>query len=108
MRDSPQEESDMTQHRIVTREEWLAARLESCRRRMGWSFEWVSARGNDFSADFGVSLPPDQDPELVRYNFNSPWRQPGQKHIPKGRNEDGLSGPLAWIRRRDQYEKPGK
>lgn len=33
------------------------AQLEAYKRRMGWSFPWVSSLRNDFSYDFGVSLP---------------------------------------------------
>lgn len=30
-------------------------RIESCRRRMGWTFPWVSSAGNTFNEDFGVA-----------------------------------------------------
>jgi predicted dithiol-disulfide oxidoreductase (DUF899 family) len=30
--------------------------LETFRRRMGWSFPWLSSAGSDFSRDFGVSF----------------------------------------------------
>jgi predicted dithiol-disulfide oxidoreductase (DUF899 family) len=33
------------------------ARLEAYKRRMGWTFPWVSSLRNDFNYDFGVSLP---------------------------------------------------
>jgi predicted dithiol-disulfide oxidoreductase (DUF899 family) len=55
------------EHPVGTREEWLAARVEllaeekeltrrseAYRRRMGWSFPWVSAAGSDFNLDFAV------------------------------------------------------
>jgi predicted dithiol-disulfide oxidoreductase (DUF899 family) len=46
-------------------------RLEEFRKRMGWSFPWVSAANTDFSRDFGVSF---TDQELASdqtvYNFN--------------------------------------
>lgn len=32
------------------------AHIEQVRRRMGWRFPWVSAHGNDFNFDFGVSF----------------------------------------------------
>ncbi len=36
------------------------ARLDAFKRRMGWSFEWVSSRGNDFNRDFAVSFTADE------------------------------------------------
>jgi predicted dithiol-disulfide oxidoreductase (DUF899 family) len=35
-------------------------KLEAFKRRMGWSFKWVSSFGNDFNYDFGVSFTPEQ------------------------------------------------
>ena len=32
------------------------AKLEAYRKRMGWSFKWVSSGGSDFGFDFGVSF----------------------------------------------------
>ena len=32
-------------------------KLETYRKRMGWSFDWVSAHGTSFGEDFGVSFP---------------------------------------------------
>ncbi len=32
------------------------AQLEAFRRRMGWSFPWLSSAGSDFNRDFGVSF----------------------------------------------------
>jgi len=31
-------------------------KIERYRRRMGWSFKWLSAHGSDFNYDFGVSF----------------------------------------------------
>lgn len=36
------------------------ANIEAYRRRMGWSFRWVSALDSDFNYDFGVSFTPEQ------------------------------------------------
>src|SRR5712691_4419489 len=33
-------------------------RLLAYKRRMGWSFPWVSSHGSDFNFDFGASRPP--------------------------------------------------
>jgi predicted dithiol-disulfide oxidoreductase (DUF899 family) len=46
-------------------------KLEAFRKRMGWTFPWVSGGSNDFGRDFGVSF---TDQELADgdgfYNFN--------------------------------------
>jgi len=34
--------------------------LEAYKRRMGWSFKWVSSFGSDFNYDLGVSFTPEQ------------------------------------------------
>ena len=36
------------------------AKIEAYKRRMGWSFPWVSSFGSDFNFDFQVSFTPDQ------------------------------------------------
>ena len=36
------------------------ANIEAFKRRMGWTFTWVSSFGSDFNYDFNVSLTPDQ------------------------------------------------
>ncbi len=36
------------------------AKLEAFRRRMGWSFKWVSSLGNDFNRDYHVSFTPEE------------------------------------------------
>jgi predicted dithiol-disulfide oxidoreductase (DUF899 family) len=33
-------------------------KIEPFRKRMGWTFPWVSAFRNDFNRDFAVSFPP--------------------------------------------------
>jgi predicted dithiol-disulfide oxidoreductase (DUF899 family) len=46
------------------------AKLEAFRRRMGWSFRWVSSGGGDFNYDFGVAFTPEQVAGApARYNF---------------------------------------
>jgi predicted dithiol-disulfide oxidoreductase (DUF899 family) len=46
------------------------SRIEQVRRRMGWTFPWVSSHGSDFNYDFGVSFKR-EDIEAGRalYNF---------------------------------------
>ena len=36
------------------------AKLQAYRKRMGWSFQWVSSSGNDFNYDYQVSPTPDE------------------------------------------------
>jgi len=45
-------------------------RIEDVRRRMGWTFPWVSTDDRDFSYDFGVSFrPQDRAAGLALYNY---------------------------------------
>jgi len=44
--------------------------IEAYKRRMGWSFKWVSSDGSDFNYDFGVSFDKqDIDAGNARYNY---------------------------------------
>ncbi len=65
------------------------ATLEAYRRRMGWSFRWVSAGGSDFNFDFQVSSRPGED--TMAYNFGTmqvgPGEMPGFSAFRRG--EDG-------------------
>jgi predicted dithiol-disulfide oxidoreductase (DUF899 family) len=123
----------------VSRAPWET--LEAYRRRMGWSFTWLSSGGSDFNTDFGVSF---TEAEIaagkVRYNYTEqefPMTEaPGlsvfvrnasgdifhtyscyargldalngaYQHldlVPKGRDEDALPYPSAWLQRHDEYE----
>ena len=48
------------------------AKLEGFRRRMGWSFHWVSSAASDFNRDFGVSFEPQELAERrLVYNFGT-------------------------------------
>ena len=44
-------------------------RLDAYKRRMGWSFDWVSAGDGDFNRDFGVSFTPEMIAAGAQYNF---------------------------------------
>jgi predicted dithiol-disulfide oxidoreductase (DUF899 family) len=128
------------------------ARLNAYKRRMGWSFPWVSSARSDFNYDFGVSVR-DLDAgrsqrEMERvtgeradgatYNFTKAAfgaEMPGLSafaledgavyhtyscyargldafnsanqlldRAPRGRDEDALPMPVAWVRRHDEYE----
>src|SRR6266568_4556180 len=107
----------MTDHKIGTREQWLAARkallarekehtrrgdelarerrelpwvrvekqyafdaedgaktleeLQAYRRRMGWTFPWVSSNSTNFNYDYAASATPEELREGGEYNFES-------------------------------------
>lgn len=44
-------------------------KVEAYRRRMGWSFRWVSSINSDFNFDYGVSFTPEQVANGAEYNF---------------------------------------
>ncbi len=44
-------------------------KLEAYRKRMGWTFRWVSSSGNDFNFDYRVSFPAGTREQGVDYNF---------------------------------------
>jgi predicted dithiol-disulfide oxidoreductase (DUF899 family) len=44
-------------------------RLQTYKRRMGWSFPWVSSASSDFNFDFGVSFSDEQLREGFEYNY---------------------------------------
>ena len=43
--------------------------IEAYKKRMGWSFPWVSSHGDDFNYDFHVSFRPEQAEGEVYYNY---------------------------------------
>lgn len=46
------------------------AKLEAYRKRMGWSFPWVSSAGNDFNRDYHVSHTPEElEKKDAYYNY---------------------------------------
>jgi predicted dithiol-disulfide oxidoreductase (DUF899 family) len=54
------------------------SQIQPVKRRMGWTFEWVSSHGNDFNHDFGVSF---TDEQIAAggplYNFGTtPYLEP--------------------------------
>ena len=47
-------------------------RIEEVRKRMGWTFPWVSSQGSDFNFDFGVSFTPeDLTAGRALYNYGT-------------------------------------
>src|ERR1700736_110743 len=46
------------------------ARLQTDKRRMGWSFPWASSLASDFNSDFNVSFTEEQQREgTIEYNY---------------------------------------
>ena len=115
--------------------------LEAFKKRMGWTFKWVSSFDNDFNRDYHVSFTPEEvDGGKAYYNYKPggfPMTEaPGASvfykdaggdvfhtysvyqrgldmfltayhyldMVPKGRDEDGLSYGMEWLRLHDAYE----
>jgi predicted dithiol-disulfide oxidoreductase (DUF899 family) len=56
------------------------AKLQAFKRRMGWTFPWVSSGGGDFNSDFNVSITEEQQRKGdFEYNFqrDHPTMKPG-------------------------------
>jgi len=50
-------------------------KLEAFKKRMGWSFKWVSSGGNDFNRDYGVAFTPEEvaaEKALYNYTMQNP------------------------------------
>jgi predicted dithiol-disulfide oxidoreductase (DUF899 family) len=116
--------------------------LEAFKKRMGWTFKWVSSFATSFNHDYCVSFTPEElaTGELY-YNYDTRkrpftgeapgisvfFKNPrgevfhtyscysrgldmlnGAYHYldlaPKGRDEEGLPHPMAWVRYHDQYD----
>jgi predicted dithiol-disulfide oxidoreductase (DUF899 family) len=45
------------------------AKLQTYKRRMGWTFPWASSHGSDFNFDFNVSFTEKQQRNGVEYNY---------------------------------------
>ena len=69
------------------------AKLQAYKKRMGWSFPWVSAAGSEFNADYSASFTERQQrDEGIDYNYRS---EPPMSAIPHtmGRNAGDESPP---------------
>jgi len=67
-------------------------RIEQVRRRMGWSFPWVSSHGTDFNYDFGVSFKKEEIAAgRAIYNYGTPIKSSEDMHGTSifARNESG-------------------
>lgn len=117
------------------------ATLDAYKKRMGWTFRWVSSNDNDFNEDYDVSFTPEEvEAGDMYYNYRRnkfPSQEApgvsvffkddeggvfhtyscysrgldilnGAYHymdlVPKGRDEDELPWPMAWLRRHDEYD----
>lgn len=76
---------DGTQVHLAHRDTTLVAvsrapypEIDAYRRRMGWSFRWVSSAPGDFNYDLGVSFTPEQQRDGAEYNFQ-PVSQPADE-----------------------------
>jgi len=61
------------------------AKIERFKKRMGWSFRWLSSFGSDFNHDFGVTL----DENHAEYNYAPASVQPPV--YPREGEREGLS-----------------
>jgi predicted dithiol-disulfide oxidoreductase (DUF899 family) len=62
-------------------------KLQAFKRRMGWTFPWVSSFGRDFNFDFNVSVTEQQQREgSVEYNYR-------RATAPQGRAGQGAEAP---------------
>ena len=56
-------------------------RIEQVRRRLGWSFPWVSSHGTDFNYDYGVSFKKeDIAAGRALYNYGTPIKNSEDMH----------------------------
>jgi len=67
------------------------SQLNAYKKRMGWTFRWVSSLRNEFNYAFGVSLRPGADPDRLTYNFATPWRDVGHRRDIVAEEHAGLS-----------------
>ncbi len=91
------------------------AKIEAFKKRMGWSFPWVSSFGNDFNYEYGVSFTPESlKGEGAAYNYTAREKritdQPGASVFYKApddalfhtyscyaRGIDILNGAYSWL-----------
>jgi len=117
------------------------ARIEPFKKRMGWSFKWVSSFQSDFNYDYHASFTPEENQSKTAF-FNYSKTDAGMPDregisvfcrdgsgsifhtyscfargidmmnaayhfldlVPKGRDEEALKAPQAWVRYHDRYE----
>jgi len=63
--------------------------IEAYRKRMGWTFPWLSSAGSDFNVDYHVSFTAEQLADKVDYNYRlSQWWQTQAPGISVFRQQD--------------------
>jgi len=68
-------------------------KLEEYRRRMGWSFRWVSSGGSDFNYDYQASFTPEEmvaKRALYNYTVRDPLAREREGHSIFYRDEHGI------------------
>jgi len=69
------------------------AKIEAYKKRMGWTFPWVSSFGTEFNHDFNVSFTPEEMASgWVSYNYGK---------VPSDRVSDEMSGLSSFIKDAD-------
>ncbi|HEV7669361.1 MAG TPA: DUF899 domain-containing protein [Thermoanaerobaculia bacterium] len=67
------------------------AKLQTYRRRMGWTFPWASSLGSDFNFDFNVAVTEEQQRDgSVEYNYER------EGHALDAKPEAASEGPVAF------------
>ncbi len=78
-------------------------KLQTFRRRMGWTFPWASSHGTDFNFDFNVAFTSEQQRGVeIEYNYRREpaweWSGSAQERAPKDllttQEHDGAGGPV--------------
>jgi len=112
-------------------------KIDAYKKRMGWTFRWVSSAGSDFNFDYDASFKPDEEGLLYNFGTIKPFGEEtpgisafrrgdggeiyrtystyargldmlnGAYHLldltAKGRDEQELPWPMAWVKRHDSY-----
>ena len=76
------------------------AKLQAYKRRMGWTFAWVSSSGSDFNSDFNVWFTEEQQRQGgIEYNYRreAPAREPLAGKTVQEWELRGGEGPVAQI-----------
>ena len=83
-------------------------KLEAFKKRMGWTFKWVSSMGNDFNQDYNVSFTEDElEQGETTYNYKKQTfpstEAPGVSVFCKGENGDVLHAYSSFGRGLDMF-----
>jgi predicted dithiol-disulfide oxidoreductase (DUF899 family) len=76
------------------------AKLQTYKRRMGWTLPWASSLGSDFNSDFNISFTEEQQREGgIEYNYRreKPTREPLAGKTVQEWKSRGSEGPVAEI-----------